>query len=512
MDLKLLTGNVLERLRELPDESVHCVVTSPPYWGLRDYGGWKMCVVWGKAKAFKAPKHPGKAKYHLDLLRMRAARKGIVWSKNKRAHICAYGLEPTPELYLRHTVEIFEEVRRVLRSDGVAWVNLGDSYAGSWSGYCDDKPKGIEREWMDPARRPPTSLVSRSKRLPRGSGRWGGGNVSAPNLKAKDLCGIPWRVAFALQEAGWWLRSDIVEKVKLYCPCGCGVELEEFVRPAQDREVIWAKPNPMPESTSDRPTKAHEYVFMLTKSDRYFYDAEAIREPVTGNAHARGNGVNPKALKQPTGWARNGSHDAADWATEKRQGRGTRPKQNESFSAAVTKLVSSRNRRSVWEIPTYAFPEAHFATFPPDLVKPCILAGTSAKGCCSVCGAPWERVIELGAPDLEHQRACGGDVNGDYFGEATKDFTAAKAQNASAVKARILAGMRERKTTAWRPTCKCDGADAVPCTVLDPFGGSGTTGMVALELGRRAVLVELNPAFAEMIERRCRVTPGLQLA
>jgi DNA modification methylase len=461
MDLKLLTGNVVERLRELPAESVHCVVTSPPYWGLRDYGGFKMCVVWGKAKNFAPPKHPRKAGVHLDLLRMRAARKGIVWSKNRRAHICAYGLEPSIELYLQHTVEIFDEVRRVLRSDGVCWLNLGDSYAGSWSGYCDDKPNGIKREWKNPALRPPQSFVSKSKRLPRGKGRWGGGNVSSPNLKAKDLCGVPWRVALALQESGWWLRCD----------------------------VIWFKPNPMPESTTDRPTKAHEYVFFLTKADRYFYDGEAIREATT----VATNGEHPRPS------AKRGEFNGK---TNGLPGR-------EAFRA----VTMTRQKRSVWEIPTNPYKEAHFATFPPDLVKPCILAGTSAKGCCAECGAPWERVVELGEPDLEHQRACGGDANGEYFGEATKDFAGARAQNASDVKSRILAGMRERKTKGWIAGCECEcDRPPRPCVVLDPFGGSGTTGMVALELGRHAVLVELNGDYAEMIKRRCAVTPGLQLA
>jgi len=502
-DLNLLTGNVLDRLRELPDESVHCVVTSPPYWGLRDYGGWKMAVLWGKPKHFHAPSHPVKKRMHLDLLKMRSQRKGIVWSKNRRAHICAYGLEPTPELYLKHTVEIFREVRRVLRRDGTAWINLGDSYAGSWNGYSDYNPKGIVRKWVDPKLRPPQSFISRSKRIPRGRGRWGGGNVAAPNLKAKDLCGIPWRVAFALQADGWWLRSDI----------------------------IWSKPNPMPESINDRPTKAHEYVFLLSRADRYFYDAEAILEPSSPSTHARlsqdvesqigsarahggtkTNG-NMKAVGRKTS-----SYRPTGWATGDRKnvelaGRYPKPKNNESFDEAMAIMPSRRNKRTVWTIPIHSFKGAHFATFPPDLIKPCILAGTSAKGCCAECGAPWERVVELGAPDVDHQRACGGDLNGNYFGESTKDFAAAGAQDASAVKARILAGMRERKTKGWIATCDCESNVAPrPCVVLDPFGGSGTTGMVALELGRHVVLIELNPEYARLIETRCAVTPGLQLA
>jgi DNA modification methylase len=407
--LRILQGDCLVSLRTLPAASVQCVVTSPPYWNLRDY------QVAGQI-----------------------------------------GLEETPAQYVAKMVEVFAEVWRVLRDDGVLWLNLGDCYNGS--GKSGGSTPSV-----------PGTFSFR--------GAADGGRHAVRGLKEKDLVGMPWRVAFALQEAGWYLRCD----------------------------VIWYKPNPMPESVRDRPTKSHEYVFFLTKSDRYFYDGEDIREPVTGNAHARGNGVNPKA-KTPGKNSRlfqdrDPSHPSA-----------RKSRQNESYSAAVAGIVSSsRQRRSVWEIATQPFREAHFATFPNELAKLCILAGTSAKGCCAACGAPWERVIELGAPDIEHQRACGGDVNGDYFGESTKNFKDAKAQDASATKARILAGMRERKTVDWIATCDCESGQPVPCVVLDPFGGSGTTGQVAIELGRKAILCELNPDYIELIKQRCSVTPGLPL-
>jgi DNA modification methylase len=247
---KILQGDCIETLRTLPDCSVHCVVTSPPYWGLRDYG------------------HDGQI-----------------------------GLEPTPEAYVTRIVEVFREVRRVLRDDGTLWLNLGDSYyAGGWE--CR-RVNAVGNGSMPPEHR--KSGIAKD----------------INGLKVKDLVGIPWRVAFALQADGWWLRQDI----------------------------IWHKPNPMPESVRDRCTKAHEYVFLLTKSERYFYDAEAVSEK----------------------------------------------------SAAVTDVMKSgerRNRRSVWTVTTKPYKGAHFATMTPQLAELCILAGTSSDGCCSACGAPRERVVE----------------------------------------------------------------------------------------------------------------------
>lgn len=407
--LTIKQGDCLTQLRGMLDESVQCIVTSPPYWGLRDYG------VEGQI-----------------------------------------GLEADFEDYIAKIVEVFREARRVLRSDGTLWLNLGDCY----NAYNANRgpANGANKNHHD-------CMV----KLPTGYG------LGAKSLKPKDLVGIPWRVALALQADGWYLRCDIV----------------------------WHKPNPMPESVTDRPTKAHEYIFLMTKSDRYFYDAEAIRDAVTGNAHSRGDGVNPKAKTT--------SQDSRLFR-EKDPNHSTarKTKQNESFSAAVKGLVATRNKRSVWTVATAPYSEAHFATFPADLIKPCILAGTSAAGCCSRCGTPLERVIEKGAPDEAHRKACGADAHGGYQGKATKDFALAKAQDASAVKARILEGMRERRTVDWKPGCDCQ-ASKVPCVVLDPFGGSGTTGAVALELGRAAVLIELNPDYVKLAESRCNVTAGLAL-
>ena len=341
--LTILSGDVSAMLPLLPEQSVHCVVTSPPYWGLRDYGA------------------PGQI-----------------------------GLEKTPVEYVAAVVAVFRQVWRVLRDDGVLFLNIGDSYAndGKWGGRTGGKHcKALHG-----------SPVGRTKKL--------------TGLKPKDLIGIPWRVAFALQSDGWYLRSDI----------------------------IWSKPNPMPESVTDRPTRAHEYIFLLTKSQRYYYDAAAIREPAKESTIRQVlDGYNGQASKD---FEANGFQDAS--ATKKRVINGLRKRVDkqrghsrrhagfndrwDSMTKEEQQLLGS-NKRSVWTVATAIFREAHFATFPPDLIKPCILAGCPVGG-----------------------------------------------------------------------------------TVLDPFGGSGTTGAVALELGRKAILCELNPDYVEMIKRRCNVTPGLALA
>ena len=272
--IEILSGDCRETLRSMPNESVQCCVTSPPYWGLRDYG------------------HNGQL-----------------------------GMEKTPEDFVDNLVDVFREVRRVLKDDGTLWLNLGDSYASTTKG--SGGPSDLQGTNAG------SRYASRRFVLPSG-------------LKPKDLVGIPWRVALALQTDGWYLRQDI----------------------------IWHKPRQMPESVTDRCTKAHEYIFLMAKSDRYYYDQEAIKEP------SKESGV-------------------------------------------------LRNKRSVWAVMPAVFKGAHFATFPEDLITPCVRAGSK---------------------------------RGD--------------------------------------------------TVLDPFAGSGTTGKVAIENGREAVLCELNPEYIEMIEERVETTIG----
>jgi DNA modification methylase len=376
----------------------------------------------------------------------------------------SFGLEPTPELYVAHAVEIFREVRRVLRDDGTLWLNLGDSYANYGSGG-NGATGGLDKSTLA-SPMPPINTTPVKKSLPK-------------NLKPKDLVGIPWMIAFALRADGWYLRSDI----------------------------IWNKPNPMPESVTDRPTKSHEYIFLLSKSANYFYDNEAVKEKTTGNAHSRGNGVNPKALnwKTPDGWDTTkgeGGHGVFHKEGREKGVQNYRPKQNESFAAAVNQIVLLRNIRSVWTIPTQPFKDAHFATFPEKLVEPCIKAGASQRGCCPECGAPWVRItrkIKSKARKVvsPHAAVPGQRAHGTFFSERYDDPA-------------II------ETCGWKPSCQCQRADwreagksfnvfpidPIPCTVLDPFAGSGTVGVMCEKLGRDFIGIELNPSYFKMAEKR----------
>jgi DNA modification methylase len=281
---RIIAGDCIEGLRTLPDASVHCCVTSPPYWGLRDYG------------------HDGQI-----------------------------GLESTPEAYVARMVEVFREVRRVLRDDGTCWVNLGDSYAGG-GGFAPDAPCNVARREMIAEGDCKQGAFNLSQR--QHTRNKSGGIKPQGTIKAKDLVGIPWRVAFALQADGWWLRQDI----------------------------IWHKPNPMPESVTDRCTKAHEYVFLLTKSERYYYDAEAVSEAVVC---VRGPG-NKKPLK------------GVEEDGEKHRTRAGLHLAAERWRQDGPPL--SRNRRSVWTVTTKPYSGAHFAVMPADLVEPCIKAGCPEGG------------------------------------------------------------------------------------------------------------------------------------
>ncbi len=557
-DATLYTGDVLSVLATLPDESVHCVMTSPPYYSLRDYGV------------------PGQI-----------------------------GLEETPDAYIAKMVEVFREVRRVLRSDGTCFINIGDSYAGSGRGptgkngiqnaekrqgftgaaslrdarergtackaqsdstepdsachdLCDEcatalpnrishtdrpldgtslhpLPTGHDIEHPDASREPQgdappgvqESTNPESSRQPLaecsgvsipagkcrscvrtlgrngpasvhttadpcaspkgqsstpdhlantdGSAETGGssddhksdtvsvsawGDYTIPShhgqLKPKDLIGIPWMLAFALRADGWYLRSDI----------------------------IWSKPNPMPDSVTDRPTKAHEYLFLLSKSARYFYDAEAIREPLQPSSIERGEYPHNSFAK----------NQFAGSPIDKRHPNGKQVKLVKDIQNPA-----GRNRRTVWTIATEAYPLAHFATFPRKLVQPCILAGCPEHAC-PKCGAPWvsereptpEYAEKLKATSEKwYQRKNGGPEEG----KSGNTFESAHA---------------EYIKTGEHPTCTC-GLPAIGGMVLDPFGGSGTTAEVALEYGRKAILIELKPEYVELAKKRLRPVAGRPL-
>jgi DNA modification methylase len=368
----ILQGDVLDRLRELDSESVHCVVTSPPYWGLRDYGTGSWDGGESDCDHVAAEYRLGKNLRNSSVSTRGGAIKIAEVAARQFGQECGkcgatrndqqLGLEPTPAEYVAKMAGIFQEVRRVLRKDGTAWVNMGDSYAndGKWGGETGGKQFYLGEENR--------KRVGREKRN--------------TGLKPKDLIGIPWRLAFALQADGWWLRQDI----------------------------IWAKPNPMPESVTDRCTKAHEYIFLLSKSERYYYDADAIREDciagyrITPNAEAMvGRNAASTAMWRNVGDSRNAVQRGQDQTDSSRD------------------LEWKRNKRSVWTVATQAYPEAHFATFPEELIVPCILAGCPIGG-----------------------------------------------------------------------------------TVLDPFSGSGTTGVVALRYHRNYIGIELNPQYVALSEQRIR--------
>ena len=379
-------GDVLDVLRDWPDECVHMVVTSPPYWNLRDY------LVEGQLGL----------EPRLDCLG---------WATGDRCGEC----------YVCHMVAVFREVRRVLRKDGTLWLNLGSMYT----------PQSIHL-----SRGPRGGLNPRARALRD--------NLRTPAFgKPKDVCMMPSRVALALQADGWWVRSAIVwAKGLSFCKAYAG--------------------SVMPESVTDRPTSAHEMLYLLTKSARYFYDNEAVKEEATYDGQRGMHG-----WSQVPGGGDNGGLSHGKF--------------------------QRRNLRDVWAINPYPYREAHFATYPPALVRPCIMAGTSEKGVCPKCGAPWARVVEKVA---EMQGAGRKHIAGG-------DRTVAGNGWEGVPRARISS-----MTLGWRPSCACDAGDPQPALVLDPFMGAGTTAVVAQALGRDYVGIELNADYVRMAERRVAKAAG----
>ena len=405
MTVRIMVGDALSQLAELPDGSVHMCMTSPPYWGLRAYKG-----------------DPG-----------------------------MIGLEPTFDAHLENLVAVFREVRRVLRSDGTLWLNYGDAYGGE-SKRQNTAPDSKQATYAGRTR-----------------------EAAGGQFKPKNLMMMPARVAIALQADGWWLRC----------------------------EIVWHKNNPMPESVKDRPTSAHEKVFLMTKSARCFYDAEAVRTASAEGTLARFESDGSPNFR--TGRFEGGDRPETVFSgkvgeADKQRGHGRRHAGFNDRWDEMTKAEQQSggaNLRNVWTIPTHPYSEAHFATFPPALVEPCIKAGTSAHGVCGECGAPWVREVErefVPQPDVSREKGVKGAGEQKSMGPDSRWDGAPRGSNQSA-------------TTGWSPTCDHD-VLAVRATCLDPFAGSGTVGLVADRLQRSAILIEISPDYAAMAQRRIEDDAG----
>jgi len=482
----LLHGHVLDVLREMPAESVNCVVTSPPYWSLRDYdcepviwGGDPNCPHTLEAQPVGGESYEGKARWQHDGVSRQETPEAWVKAQTKgqsggdgsssglnckrdddgkfasdsHAHgtdklygaietatcrLCGawrgqYGLEPTPELYVEHTMMWLREVRRVLRKDGTLWLNLGDGYAGSYGHTPDDGHEAIYREGLSLEERPSRSRVARN------------------GLKPKDAVLMPFRVALAAQADGWWVRSVI----------------------------IWAKPNPMPESVRDRPTDAHEYIFLLTKAARYWYDAEAIREEAT---EPRRCGANSHA---------NVGRDPAH-GTSKQDAVGNRRYAGFNDRYDFANPPNGRNCRSVWTFPTCGFPDAHFAVFPRELPERCIKAGCP-EWVCPKCGKARTRVTET-ALTVHDGKTASAYPKGTTANRLALLRQAARERGGEYV--------NDRQTVAWSD-CYCN-AGFPGGVVLDPFAGSGTTCEVAYHLGRTAIGIDASAKYLDMARERVK--------
>jgi DNA modification methylase len=444
-------------MSEISDNSIQCVVTSPPYWGLRKYSG-NQDLIWGGNNHHE---HEWGEQQLIHRYDKKLSNDYGGWdrpSRNEAARTAdnhsyclkcnawrgAFGLEPTPELYIQHSIEILREIKRVLRKDGTVFWNIGDSYSGG-NGNSNRYNRG------------PNSI------MPQNTNKLFNevsitSNKNHPVIKPKDLCLIPFRVAIAVQEDGWWVRSVI----------------------------IWSKNNPMPESVKDRPTESHEYILLLTKSAKYYWDQEAVRETYTEPLNRwGGNDV------------RNSSHKYIDTFEngEDNGGIGAIGKTSMLRSGALTRPdPAGRNLRSVWTFPTQGYPEAHFATFPEELPERCIKAGTPEYGCCDKCGTPYERIIESGFTKHDGQTNSKSDPR-DKLNGATGRLALLRQA------ARENGGeyINETKTLGWQQSCKCKDSKPVPSTVLDPFAGSGTTLWVAKKLNRKANGYELSSKYCQLI-------------
>jgi DNA modification methylase len=361
-----------------------------------------------------------------------------------------YGLEKTPELFIENMVNVFREVRRVLKKEGTCWINIGDSYVSGKGRYSSCKQTISGKSRNEPTNHNRPDLIKHKF------------------LKDKDIVGIPWRLAFALQSDGWYLRQDI----------------------------IWSKPNPMPESVSDRCTKSHEYIFLLTKSPKYYYDNVAIFEKAL--LDGRKDTIYKEGLKykeiELTSNAKSLSRNRERYPQRKMSntgfgGDGTGLHTEHDYNS--NNGIPGRNKRSVWNVSTQPFSEAHFATFPLKLIEPMILAGTSEKGYC----------VECGKPIIREVKASGGTIGSDWANREISKVGVFRTQGI--INKQMKDGTYKRETIGWCPFCKCN-ADFVPGIILDPFIGAGTVAIGALKHNRNFIGIELSPEYIEIALKRIK--------
>jgi DNA modification methylase len=446
-------GDIFDVIKTIPDKSIHCVITSPPYWGLRDYG----TANWEGGDPNCDHSTPRSRGDDIKPGDKQGTSKG---SRPNKQHICScgairvdnqIGLENTPEEYVEKLVKVFREVRRVLRDDGTLWLNLGDCFAGS--GKAGNNPEYQKKHTQ-------FGTIERKERL--------GKVVSAKSigLKNKDIVCIPWMVAIALRNDGWYLRSG----------------------------MPWLKNSVMPEPVTDRPASSVEYFFLLSKSQHYYYDSHAIKKKgviIAGTKAAKGSEdrFNTKKVNSRP--------------PEYKEYDGIRNRRNSDwFMQSLKDIINGVNGTLLHnedDVPVaifcnpHPYKEAHFATYSPELIRPMIIASTSQKGCCPKCGSPWERIVLK--PEMINVESSGVDRYGNgqtgvhrKVGQKYQDW---RVQNPN-------------KTIGWEPTCSCGIEETIPCVVLDPFSGSGTTGAVAVELGRMYIGVELNPEYCKLGENRIK--------
>ena len=342
------------------------------------------------------------------------------------------GLEQTPDEYIANLVEVFRECKRILRDDGTCWINVGDSYAS----------EGVKQTGRNDAGRNNTNGFTGSNGYGDAGGRIAAGNSG--NAKPKDLIGIPWMLAFALRADGWYLRQDI----------------------------IWAKPNPMPESVKDRCTKSHEYIFLLSKSQKYYYDYEAVMEKANAD------------VGKPRAFAKKGNGDRNDTGNVyvPKYYKNLQPDGQQPNTMHINRLEGNeymspvRNKRDVWTVTTKPYKGAHYATFNPELIKPCILAG-APETCCAKCGAPYERIVEKTGTNASNEKGI-AEMIAKGVPRTTANLYVTKERGNSI-------------TTGYRPTCNCN-AGTSSGIVFDPFVGSGTTVATAIQLGRKGIGIDLS--------------------